>query len=196
MIKYLIKKVGRYSMILVTCFSLWFVSSSQAPSVVYDPANASNIISLGKTMKSLKDLKEKVMTSSAFINNVLSKSNELKRLLSLLDNMVCATSHFNIYMGIVGDITACNKKLNIDITLSKLDGISGKAKSIMSGVYTMSQYESIKSLKDLNDELENSIRELSSINSNLRYDVLTKLRKKKLLKDGYKEFSFANSAKL
>lgn len=197
MIKYVINKIGRYSLIMTVCFSFWFVNSSQSPaSVVYDPTNASNIMNLGKTMDKLKEMKENIMNNTQFINNVLSNSNELKRLMSILDNMVCATDHFDIYMGLIGDITVCNKKLKIDMTLSRLDGISGKTKSIMSGVYSMTQYESVQSLKDLNDELEQSIKELNKINTQLRIDVLKKLKAKNLKENGHEKFSFTHKVNL
>lgn len=194
MIKYLFKKIGRYSLIMITCFTLWFTTSSQ--DIVYDPTNASNILSLGETMGELKKLKEDIMNSAEFLNKVLANTHEVKRLLSILNTMVCSTDEFNLFLGFIGDINACNERLNIDITLTKLDGISGKVTSLLSGAIAMTQYESIKSLKDLNDELENGIRQLAAINTSLKYDVFKKLKEDHTKKEGYKSFSFTNKANL
>lgn len=165
-------------------------------SVVYDPTNATNLLNLKQTMDDLKKMREDLLSNTQFINNVLSNSNELKRLMRTLDNMACTTNKFNIYMGMVGDLKFCNQKLNVDMTLTKLDGVSGKVKSILAGAYAMSQYESIKSLKDLNNELEAGIREMNSINSSLRLDINRILRKNYVKKNGGKDMTFNTKVEL
>lgn len=170
-------------------------SQPQAPaSIVYDPTNAAQIGSVLETIKELKSLQEEWKSNQEFLNKVVQEGKEVKRLISLLESLVCATDEFDIYIGVVGDLTLCNRKLEIDITLGKLEGISEKIKSLVTGAYVLSQFETIASLKDLNDELEEGIHQINRINTDLRVDVVKTLNTMAGESYGYEEVSWSMDA--
>lgn len=185
--------------IVIVMFCLLIVnrSSSQAgASIVYDPTNGVSLSNMLATLDELKEKQEEWKSSQEFLDKVVSEGKEVKRLVSLLESLVCATDEFEIYIGVVGNLTLCNRKLNIDITLSKIEGISSKVKNIATGAYVLSQFETIESLKQLNDELEEGIRQMNDLNTNLKLDVIQSLNAAAGSTQGHKSVSWSESANI
>lgn len=170
---------------------------AQAPaSIVYDPSNGITLGSILTTIKDVKEVQEEWKANSEFLKKIANEATEVKRLIALSESLVCAMDEFEIYIGVVGDLTLCNRKLKMDITLSKIDGVSGKLKSLVGGAYVLSQIETINSLKDLNDEMEDAINELNGINTELKVDVVNTLRAGSGSELGHQEVSWGTDANI
>lgn len=151
------------------------IGSQVGASIVYDPTNGAQIANVVTTLDKLKKAQEEWKSNTEFLNKIKTQGMEVKRLISLLESLVCATDEFDLYIGVVGNMTLCNRKLKIDITMGKLDGISGTLKTILSGAVVLSQFETIESLKSLNDQLEDGINGINELNTDLRMDVVSSL---------------------
>src|SRR6218665_271693 len=173
-----------------------YVSAQSPASIVYDPTNGLSLSNMLATLKDLKQVQDDWKASQPFLNKIVNEGKEVKRLIALSESLVCAMDEFEIYICVVGDLTLCNRKLKIDITLSKIDGISGKLKSIVGGAYVLSQIDAINSLKDLNDEMESAINELNELNTKLKVDVLNSLRASSGSSSGYEEVSWNTDANI
>jgi len=152
-------------------------TNSQAE-IVFDATaavNATNMITVFKnvytTIKETKEQADSVMASIEFLQDMKETGTEVKRLYSLLESMVCATDEFNMYIGFIGGITACNKRLRIDMTISRLDGIPKQMERLLSGALRLTKGESITKLKNINDALEKTAEEFLEINEELRGDL-------------------------
>ena len=177
--------------LLVSLFvTIIHASRSQATSIVYDPTNAAQIGSVLSSIDEIKQLQETWKANTEFLNKVVEQGAEVKRLVSLLESLVCATDDFKIYINVVGDLTLCERKLNIDLTMGKLDAVNGNMKSILTGAYALTQFETIESLKDLNDQLEEAIAEINSLNTDLRLDVQSTLNAIGSRRNGAEEVSW------
>lgn len=175
-----------YLMIFLCCISF---SSNEQASIVYDPTNGAQIANVLSTMKELKDINEQWKASAEFLQKVMHEGKEVKRLISLLEGIVCSTNELSLYLGVRTNQLACGKKIEMDIALAKIDGVSGKIKMIATGAIVLSQYETISSLKDLNDELEEAARTTSSLNAFLRSEFLRDMEDEYDSKNGYKNVS-------
>jgi len=145
-----------------------FWSNEQGASLVYDPTNGAQIASLLKTMNDLKDSSEEWKANASFLKKIMDDGQEVKRLFSMLEAMVCATDELQVYIGIEGNAMLCERKLEIDMTLLKIEGISEKVNMIAVGGMVLSQYETVKSLTDLNDSLEEAITKVNNLNQTMR----------------------------
>jgi len=123
------------------------------------------------TIRDSKKQADSLIANYEFLQNIKETGIEVKRLYFLLESIVCATDEFDMYIGYTGDIEACNKRLRIDVTISRLDGIPRQLKQLLSGVLKMSKSESKEKLKELNDGLEKSTEELLVINEGLKKDL-------------------------
>lgn len=177
-------------LVLVYFFTmLSFTSMEQAgASIVYDPSNGATLASMLSTVEDLKETTESWKANADFLKKIVNEGKEVKRLVSLLESLVCSTDQLEIYIAADKTMTLCDNKIQLDLALGKIDGISGKIKMIASGAIVLSQYETIQSLKDLNDELEEAIMQTSSLNSMMRARLW-----KKMVKDYESETAYENT---
>lgn len=153
-------------------------SQEQAPaSIVYDPTNGAQLASVLTTIKDLKESSEEWKASAEFLNKVATQGTEVKRLLAMLEGMICATDELELYAGWDQSLSICENKLEFDITLMKIEGVSEKLNWITTGTVLLSQYETIQSLKDLNNQLEDAIRKVNKMNSYMRGNLMRHLNK-------------------
>jgi len=160
---------------------LSFCSMEQAGAVVWDPTNGANISQMLTVISKLNKTTESALANAQFLQNAIKAGPEVKRLLGLLDAMVCATDEMSIFIGVAGEMQLCENKINLNITLAKIDNVSSRLELIASGAMVLSQYEAINSLKTLNDELESAVSAVNSINAftreiakrRIRYDYET-----------------------
>ncbi len=184
-----------FLVIFLVCVS--FRSNEQVgASIVYDPTNGAQIASVLQTMKQLKDVNEQWKASSEFLNKIMKEGKEVKRLISLLEGIVCSTNELSLYLGVRSSQLACSKKIQMDIALAKIDGVSGKIQMIATGAIVLSQYETISSLKDLNDELEEAAQSTASLNAFLRSDFLNSQSDEYDANHGYEHVSLLTKMNL
>lgn len=154
-----------------------FTGHEQAgASIVYDPTNGTTMASMLTTLEELKETTESWKSNAEFLKKVVDQGKEVKRLVSLLDGLVCSTDELEIYLEIDQSFQLCENKLELDMCLGKIDGVSEKLKLIATGAIVLSQYETIHSLKELNDELEEAIRSTSSMNHFLRERFMKRMK--------------------
>jgi hypothetical protein len=176
---------------LLMCFMVVFKSSnSQGASIVYDPTNGAQIASMLSSIKELKEGADEWKANSEFIDKLVSQGPEVKRLLMMLEGIFCATEELELLLQLSGGLEGCGEKLELDITLMNVEGISGKLKWIATGGILMTQYETMQSLKDLNDQLEKSVRYVNNMNRFLRDRVMNKLLKEYDAEHGGENMSF------
>jgi|GEM_PF-3182116 len=159
----------------LTVFIVLMSFKSIEQSIVYDPTNGAQIASMLGTIKELKESADSWKANADFINNVMNSGSEVKRLITMLEGMICATDELQLYMGMAGGLELCENKLELDITFMKIEGVSEKLNWIATGGILMTQYETVQSLKDLNDQLEEAIRKVNSLNKYMRGNVLQQL---------------------
>jgi len=157
-------------------------SQAPAPTIVHDPKASSNALSMltvfknvQKTVQDTKAHADSLMTNAQFLQDIRETGIEVKRLYFLLESIVCATDAFDLHIDFVRDIVACNQRLNIDVTISRLDGIPKQIEYLLSGVLKMTKYESKTKLKEINDDLEKTANELNVINDDLEQEALLKI---------------------
>jgi hypothetical protein len=158
-------------------------------SIVYDPTNGAQLASVLTTMKDLKKLNEEWKSSAEFLNKIVKQGKEVKRLISLLEGIVCATDEMSLYVGLTSELSICENKIKMDMSLAKIEGVSENLKWIVSGTIVLSQYESITSLKSLNDELEEAIESTISLNAFLRRAFEKSIENEYDSQEGYKNVS-------
>lgn len=164
--------------IYLTLFIVLMASNSkeQAPaSIVYDPTNGAHLASVLETIKGLKQSTEEWKANAEFLNKIATEGAEVKRLVAMLEGMICATDELELYAGLSGNLALCENKLEFDITLMKIEGVSEKLNWITTGSILLTQYETIQSLKDLNDQLEDAIRQVNNLNRFMRGNLLRTL---------------------
>lgn len=163
--------------VLSFCLMMSFPSYEIFGDVVFDPTNAVTFSNMLKTLKETKKQTESLKKSAVFINKVIKGSKEVKKLFAILDAMFCQMDEMEMYAELNGGMNfPCGKKLEIDMTLMKIDGISEKLAWIQGANVVATQYETIKSLSDLNETLEDAVREVNVINSGIRGNLIAKIR--------------------
>lgn len=171
-----------YITILICCISF---SSSEQASIVYDPTNGAQLANVLTTMQQLKKVNEQWKASAAFLNKVMKEGKEVKRLIALLDGMLCATDEMSMYLGMSSSQLICEKKIQMDIALGKIDGVSSRIKMIATGAIVLSQYETITSLKELNDQLQEAVQATTSLNAYLRRSFQQHIQQQDDEENGY-----------
>lgn len=164
------------NVLCIVFVGLGFMSNEQGASIVYDPTNGATMSSVLTTMKELKETSDSWKANAEFLEKVVNQGKEVKRLVALLDNLVCSTDELTLYIQIDKSFELCENRLELDMTLGKIDGISDKIKLIATGAIVLSQYETITSLKSLNDELESAVRQTASMNQYLRKRFMDRMR--------------------
>lgn len=163
--------------VLVSMLSISFMGQLQAgASIVYDPTNGSTMASMLTTLGELKETTESWKANAEFLSKVVDQGKEVKRLVALLESLVCSTDELEIYLEVDNSFQLCENKLELDMCLGKIEGVSDKLRMIASGAIVLSQYETIHSLKELNDELEDAVRQTSDMNSFLRGRFMNRMK--------------------
>lgn len=157
----------RTTILFVMLFS-WTNTQSPA-SIVYDPTNGATLSNVFTVIKDLKETSDSWRANAEFLDKVVNQGKEVKRLVALLESIICATDETAILIRVDHTFELCEKKLELDITLGKIEGVSERLKLIVTGSVLLSQFETIQSLKDLNDELEDAIRQTNTLNEYMRY---------------------------
>lgn len=165
------------------------VSREQGAAIVYDPTNGLTMSNVLSTIKDLKETSDSWRANAEFLENIMNEGKEVKRLVAMLENLVCATDELDIYLRVDKSFELCQNKLELDITLGKIEGVNERIKLIATGAIALSQYETIESLKDLNDQLEDAIRQTNQLNSYMRRRVINMMRE-----DYEAEHFYENSA--
>lgn len=163
------------SFYLMMCFVFLYKGSNSQAAIVYDPTNGAQIASMLSTIKSLKEGADEWKASTDFIDKIMTQGPEVKRLIAMLEGIFCATEEMELLLQLNGGIEACGEKLEVDITLMNIEGVSSKLKWIATGGVMLTQYETVQTLKDLNDQLERSVRYVNRMNNFLRGNVLNNL---------------------
>lgn len=194
MMKLFIKTLTTYLGVFTLAISLWFLTTSQW--AVTDAGSTAQLVTVGNTLKQMNETRKELIGDDSFLGNLAKNSVQAKRLFHLLESMVCATDQFEFYMGIVGNHTVCSRRLNIDITFSKIEGISGKLRGIAQLGNAMSKMDGVNTLEMFNDKLEEGIKEVMAINTNLRYDVVKAMDIERIKTEGHKDYLFTKPVKL
>lgn len=149
-------------------FVLLGFRSTEQTEMVYDPTNA---VKLGSVIKSLGDLKklgEEWKSTPEFLNKIKNNAEEVKRFVRLMENIICLSDEMDLLLRASNGTTLCNRRLEFDLTLGKIEGINSRFSMLLNGAINMTQGETIRSLKDLNDELELAIRGSMKLNERMK----------------------------
>ncbi|MFT6441356.1 MAG: hypothetical protein ACJASM_000893 [Salibacteraceae bacterium] len=176
-------------LIFAFMFMAWG-SKEQGSPIVYDPTNGVQLIKILDTMKKVRELNEEWKATSDFIKKVVDEGKQVKRLYSLLGSMVCATDDLTLALSIEGAVKFCEEELELEITLGNLDVISSEMKMLLQGGLVLTQFETIQSLKDLNDQLEETIRETNSLNAFFRAKFMNDVESEYDAKYGVEDVSW------
>lgn len=162
-------------------------SNEQGAAIVYDPTNGAQLAGVLETIKGLKESTDEWKASSEFLQKIANEGSEVKRLIALLEDMVCATDKLELFAAVDESLALCENKLEFDLTLMKIEGVSEKLNWITTGTILLTQFETIKSLKDLNDQLEDAIRQVNMLNRYMRGNLIRKAKFNWLKDNAYKD---------
>lgn len=143
--------------------------------ITYDPTNHAELIGLGKIVADLKEDAEEWKTNVEFLTKVKTNYTEVQRLYKTLDGLICSTEKLALYGDLSVQLGTCEKKLEIQIAFDKIEASSKGVKLVMTGAALLSQYETIESLKDLNDQLEGAVSSVNKIVGSLEREVFASL---------------------
>jgi|SRR5690554_434285 len=151
--------------VMVFCLLLGKGSIEQGgASIVYDPTNGVQIASMLSTLGELKEVNEQWRATAEFLQKIKSGTEQTKRFIKLMDGMLCLTDQTDIYLKLAKGAMVCGKKLELDLSFGKIADVSSRYKLLIQGSMVLTQYETIKTLEDLNNELESAMRSTADMN--------------------------------
>jgi hypothetical protein len=154
------------------------ITTSQSPATItYDPTNALKLGSVLATLDDLKDLNERWQASAAFLSKLRDDAEEAKRFVRLMEVIICMTTETDLLLRASNGTMLCHREISFNLTLGKIEGINKRFGMILSGAINMSQADAIRSLKDLNDELEKAISGAQNFNLMLRQEFMRQLER-------------------
>lgn len=172
--------------VLFLMVSLFALPSKEQAQITYDPTNAVKLTSVLGTLQDLKGLGEEWKSTGEFLKKLKDNSEEVKRFIRLMESIVCMTDETDLLLRASNGTMLCERRLEFDLTIGKIEGINTRFKTLLNGVVNMTQAETVNSLKSLNDELEKAIMGSVGLNEYLRRQFLDQMEREHNAKHGHR----------
>lgn len=172
---------------LIVFFTILFTSEVQAQMVVNDPLNASINATIQTLSESSNMLQSFLSETKALelATSGLSQLQSIQEVAKLVDDLGCMTTEFNMLMNIDQNYS-CTRflnfrlvNINLNYTTELLTGVI-----LSKNLFTMSSEGRLANLNTVKETLERTIKEMQTISSALKSNLVQK-EYKKYIKNQY-----------